>query len=261
MASDNQTISNPNYSGTLPTGLLETLAARGIPSGFTVFYAGRNTLAFDPQTMTSVKSFKVPGAAKALIYGYLRKPKAMRAYQNAQRLIEMGFGTPEPAAAVICRSRTGLLGHSYYVCRQLEGYTWLRGAEKLPFFADLAKAVAALMVDMHAKGVYMKDFTPGNVMFRRLPDGTFDLQLVDINRMDFDVHDFNTLAGNLGNVFETEEANALFAREYAALVADDPAAIEVLAREHFRRRRRLLERKSRLKKFITSCNSRYSVKT
>lgn len=229
-------------------GLMNTLAAGEIPSGAIEIYRGRNVVAKLPEEGINIKAYKVPGLVKGLIYGLLRKPKALRAYDNAFELLRLGIRTPEPLGVLVER-KAGRLSRSFFVSRQLEGWSELRGAEKRSDFAGLVKTLAEFIFDMHRKGVYMKDMTPGNVLFRT--DGSnFELALVDINRMSFGVTDMQLLRSKLGLVFDTEDAGAFLARTYAALAGIDEDAAEDAARRAYRKRWRTLRRKQRLKSLL-----------
>lgn len=217
-----------------------------------VIYRGRNTVAVTAgDEPLCVKSFGIPGFIKGLIYGLLRTPKAKRAYDNAVRLRSLGFDTPEPVAAV-CMISGGRLGASYYVCRYLEGWSDLRGAENRPDFEALAHHLALLMNRLHNAGVLMKDFTQGNVLFRPDGNGGYSFALIDINRMEFDVHDRRRLMANFGAVLDTAGGLAVLAREYAAL-CPDPAAVERETNEIYRRRQARLWRKRHIKEFLRVC--------
>lgn len=226
--------------------LMDELARSGMPAEAVEIYRARNVVAKLPDKGINIKEFKVPGLAKGLIYGLLRKPKAQRAYDNALELKRLGIATPEPLG-VLLDMHGGRLGRSYYVCRQLEGWNELRGAEKRSDFKALARALARFTLDMHGKGVYMKDMTPGNILFRAVADGRFDFALVDINRMEFGVTDTELLRSRLGLTFDTEEGGVYFARCYAGLAGIDADIAEERARSAYRARWAAIRRKQRIK--------------
>lgn len=221
--------------------LLERLAADGLPSDAKIIYRGRNTVA--EADGLCVKAFAVPGVIKGLIYGIFRRPKAKRAYENALRLGSMDIYTPEPAGYIL--NKVGpLLRQSYYVCAMLEGYSELRGIEKRADFDALADALAAFMYSLHRKGVFFKDFTQGNILFKK-EDDTYRFALVDINRMEFGVSDHRRLYENFGSTLDTEAGQRALARRYAALAGDPSLADDLM--EIYRRRQAKLWRKRRLK--------------
>ena len=229
--------------------LAERLFSDGMPEGISVIYRGRNTVGVLPGAVPAcIKCFAEPGVVKGAIYGFCRLPKALRAYNNAYELLKLGFDTPQPIAAV-CNTSLGLLKSSYYVCRYAEGLDDLRGAENRANFPELAKALASYMNRLHSSGVLMKDFTQGNVLFRRDESGIYHFTLVDINRVEFGVGDRKRLMSNFGAVLDTADGLAVLAREYAALQSDPPA-VEAEIREIYARRQARLWRKRRIKEFI-----------
>lgn len=229
--------------------LLYRLVEQGLTEDYPLIHRGRNRIGLtggpDP---LAVKAYKVRGAFKGYMYGLLRAPKARRAFRNARKLRSLGFDTPEPMGAV-CVVDGGRLRESYYVCRYLEGWTFLRRAEERHDFPALARALAAYMDSLHRAGVLMKDFTQGNILFRTDGEGRYHFALVDINRMEFGVHDRRRLMSNFGAVLDTPEGVAVLAREYAALQSD-PAAIEREANDIYRRHHIFLDRKHKLKKLL-----------
>jgi hypothetical protein len=49
-------------------------------------------------TKVNVKSFKKPHLLNSIIYKYIRKSKARRSFEYANRLLENQIGTPQPIA-------------------------------------------------------------------------------------------------------------------------------------------------------------------
>ncbi len=221
--------------------LLDDLAVNGLPEDARIIYRGRNIVA--ETGGLCVKAFAVPGFIKGFIYGCLRRPKAKRAYENALLLKELGIDTPSPVGYVLNKSGL-LLRESYYVCAMLDGYTELRGIEKRKDFDALANALARFMFDLHRKGVFFKDFTQGNVLFRKDGDN-YRFTLVDINRMEFGINDRHKLYANFGSTLDTEAGQRTLARHYAAAAGNTALADELM--EIYRRKQAALWRKRRIK--------------
>lgn len=230
--------------------LAAELARKGVAkSRATLIYAGRNNI-YRLHPDICVKEFRVPGLLKGLWYG--QKPsKARRAFDNALKLRSLGFSTPAPLALIECKDK-GRLGRSYYVCRYVEGFSELRGIEKRADFQLIAMFLAKFMRRLHAAGIFMKDFTQGNILFRRCDDGSYEFTLVDINRMEFDVADRSKLMSNFGSTLDTREGQAVLVREYARLERD-ASRREALARELiaiYDATQKRLWRKRHIKEFI-----------
>lgn len=239
---------NPRYPEA--TAIAEQLATAGIPAEAEEIFRARNTVSVLPgEHPMCIKAYRVPGFIKSFIYGHLRKPKAVRAFRNAYELRKLGIDTPEPICMVACFNAVGLT-KSYYVCRFFDS-EWheLRGVEKRADFTELAHALASFMASLHSKGVLMKDFTPGNILFRQNVDGSYSFALIDINRMEFDVYDKNRLLGNFRSTLETEEGMLELARQYAALSGDGPDLVQKIM-DIYHRKQKAIVRKRYFKKIL-----------
>ncbi|NND88301.1 MAG: Kdo domain containing protein, partial [Flavobacteriaceae bacterium] len=63
----------------------------------------------------TVKRFKIPNIVNKVVYRFLRKSKAERSYRYANKLLELGIGTPKPIAYFETTTPISFL-ESYYVC-------------------------------------------------------------------------------------------------------------------------------------------------
>lgn len=154
-----------------------------------VLHDGRNQIrAFDIDgERYAVKRYKRPNAFNTVVYSFLRKSKAQRAYEHALRLLELGVDTPEPAAWSEYR-RHGLLDDTYYICRLSDFAPLTTVTEQFPAPETLPvlDAFARFTALLHAKGICHEDFNQTNTLWQS--DGTTDgyrFQLIDINRMTF----------------------------------------------------------------------------
>lgn len=113
--------------------------------------------------------------------------KAMRSFHAARHLIELGFHTPEPLAAIECRDGR-MLVEAWYVCRVLDTTHSVRDLVRDPAIADRAARIAqfgAFVARLHTAGVLHRDLTAGNVMLRQATDGSWEHHLIDLNRVRF----------------------------------------------------------------------------
>ena len=161
----------------------------------------------------------------------------------------MGFDTPDPVAYIEIH-RGARLTRSYYICRQIDGAEdlrlWhLRDAEAMSPVLD---ALAQYMVRLHRAGVYHKDFSPGNILYRK-ENGVYHFYLIDINRMIFGVHSRKRLMDNFSRIdIESPEATADLARRYAIAAGISPEDTGTKALQRLqgylrgKRRRRKLKR-------------------
>ena len=64
----------------------------------------------------AIKAFRVPDRLRGFIYARLRPSKAWRSMAYAEKLLELGIGTPDPVACIEYED-AGCLRESYYICR------------------------------------------------------------------------------------------------------------------------------------------------
>lgn len=215
--------------------LIDSVVASGLPVDSRMVYDGpRNTVVAvtaEDGTDVSIKAFRVPIWINRIAYGMLRPSKASRSFNNAMRLISLGFDTPEPIAYAEQRT-LGLFGRSYYFCRHIHGVSEVRNIERLPECEDIMAEIAVLMVRLHRAGVLVKDFSPGNVLYRTDAEGRRRYMLVDINRMAFDVHDHERLMSMFTRMMNTEKLTARLAYHYcraAGIAPDSPDGQALIA--------------------------------
>lgn len=175
---------------------LQRLGARlvqgELPEGARLIYSGRNrlyTLRLASGRTVNIKEFKRCGFFKGLMYGRLRADKANRSYDNALRLLALGFDTPEPMMVCTVRRCAGwILTRAYYVCAHEEQVAELRCWEERADRDALVEALGREMGRLFRAGVLFRDFSPGNTLLRTdRPAGDYRFVYVDVNRTDFGV--------------------------------------------------------------------------
>ncbi len=100
--------------------LCRRILASGLPADAELIYSGRNRLYAIPLkcgVSANVKVFKQPGALRGIIYGALARPKSLKSFVNAEKLLSLGISTPVPLAHLEERVWKGIrLTRSLYVC-------------------------------------------------------------------------------------------------------------------------------------------------
>lgn len=188
---DMKILLNPEYENLRP--FIERLAdASPAVTGETI-YDGRNRIEiFETSGVkVAVKSYNRMTAFNRMIYGTLRKSKAMRAYEHARKLHRAGIDTPEEIAAVEVRRR-GMMRRCLFVSRYSD-YLPLRPVTERFTNNERDKAVldalAKFLVKLHMAGILHNDLNIDNIIYKETvaQDGTagYRFQLIDTNRMTF----------------------------------------------------------------------------
>lgn len=191
----------------------ESICRHGMPAGAEIIYDERNRLfriRHNGQPYI-VKAFRRPNPVNSVAYVTVRRSKAARSFANALRLTALGIDTPRAAAYM--EVRHGLrLAESYYVCRDVAS-PQIRHWERRPDMDVMLDAFADDIVRLHLKGVWHKDFSPGNI----LVEGTappYRFHYIDLNRMRFGVRDRRRLMSMFGRMHDLREMVADLGRRY-----------------------------------------------
>ena len=201
----------------------------------TIIHNARNQIrVFDVNgKLINVKKFCIPPIVNRILYSLgWRTPKALTTYRNAQEILKRGFHTPAPYGYRIERNG-GLINYSYFVSEQVGNMRQIRDGGNDP---ALIRAVAKYTADMHAKGMFHRDFTPGNILYR-VDNGTYHFSLVDINRFRFfeGPTPRRLVLRNLMQPFPQDELLKVFVQEYCKCTSlEGNIEKNVLRRRHFR---------------------------
>lgn len=234
---------------------IERIATEGARPDARTVYKARNTVYAQTcdGTELNIKAFRQPRFPNNYIYTHMRRSKARRSYENALHLLEIGIDTPQPVA-YIENIAGGRLTTSYYISLQLDNCgdmrLWLENREAQNALEPLARFLHRL----HHKGVWHKDFSPGNVLYRKdaTAPGGFRFYLVDLNRMQFDVYDRDRQMRNLSAIYiESEAETGHFARLYAeasGMAPDDTAADAIHLYQKYLKKKNTIKKLKRLLK-------------
>lgn len=181
----------------------------------------RNTIKlFDVEDkIINIKSFKIPHFINKVAYRYFRKSKAKRSFEFANRLLELGVGTPQPIAYLENYDAIGLKD-SYYISEHLQcDLTYRELVETdYPDAENILRQFTQFTFSMHEKGIEFLDHSPGNTLIVKKEEGKYDFYLVDLNRMKFHNQlDFESRMKNLSKITPKEDMIAVMSNEYAKL--------------------------------------------
>lgn len=151
-----------------------------------VLYRGRNeirTVQAPDGNEWTIKRFHAPRGIQRIIYSFFRVPKAERAYHNALEMTKAGLPTPE--AIGFARNEGRWLNENYLITRRsaLTRDFYEFRYHDAAGYENIIQAFARLIADMHQKGFYHLDLSPGNILFEEQADGKVAFAIIDINRM------------------------------------------------------------------------------
>ncbi len=166
----------------------------------------------------NIKKFKTPNAFQSLVYRFLRKSKAKRSFEYAERLENMGIGTPDPVAYY---ERFGLgLKESFYISKHLDydfDFRVLNHNPKWPNRKEILEQFAAFTFNLHEKGVNFLDHSPGNTLIKETETGKYDFYLIDLNRMRFETMVFKKRMHNFRRLWLSKTMINIMSPVYAKL--------------------------------------------
>ena len=174
-----------NYQAFLP--FIERLPEAFAHQEGELLYKGRNELRLMRYQGVElvVKSFQIPNFVNRIAYGLFRSSKAQRSFEYAERLQQLGIGTPQPIGYYT--ERKGLLFHrSYYVSRRSRcPYTFADLIQR-PFAEGEAilQTIARTTAQLHEQGLLHKDYSRGNILFA-LTEEEVQVEIIDLNRIRF----------------------------------------------------------------------------
>ncbi len=182
-----------------------------------LLYKGRNELRLMRYQGVElvVKSFQIPNIVNRIAYGFFRPSKAQRSFEYAERLRQLGIGTPQPIGYYT--ERNGLFFHrSYYVsCRSCCSYTFADLLQQ-PFAEekDILQAIARTTAQLHEQGLLHRDYSRGNILFALTEQGVH-VEIIDLNRIRFKQIDWKEGCRNFERLPLTERMLTILTKAYA----------------------------------------------
>ena len=172
----------------------------------------------DAQTV-NIKSFKIPNIFNKIAYKFLRKSKAQRSFEYAQKLLDLGIGTPHPIAYYEFSS--GLFfGKSYYISEHINCDLTYRELIKnldYPDHEKILREFTKFTFKLHENHVYFLDHSPGNTLIKK-EGNDYKFYLVDLNRMQFKPLSFEERIKNFERLTILESMVKIMSEEYAKLI-------------------------------------------
>jgi hypothetical protein len=197
----------------------------------------------------NIKAFKIPNIINQIVYNFFRKSKAQRSFEYANKLIELEVGTPKPIAYFEYRTLL-LFRKSFYVSEQLDcdlTYRELTKKFDYPDYDEMLRAFTRFTYSLHEKGIQFLDHSPGNTLIKR-NGKDYDFYLVDLNRMNFGILDFETRIKNFSRLTIHKSMVEVMSDEYAKCSGENYNKILNLMWKETEGFQEKFHRKKRLKK-------------
>lgn len=190
-----------------------------------IYEGNRNSLKiveFEDQIIC-IKAFKMPSLINKFLYAYVRKSKAKRSFEYAERLLSKGIGTPKPIAYVENTDWFGLRD-SYYISEYLKADYTFRDMLKLEdaqIKEKIIRQFVAFTYKLHCAHIEFIDHSTGNTLIKDEGNDIFSFFLVDLNRTNFDKEmSLDERIKNFSKLTSNREIVALMSNEYAQLTGE-----------------------------------------
>lgn len=169
-------------------------------------------------TVVNIKSFKVPHLFNKIVYKFFRKSKAHRSFEYANKLQELGLGTPQPIAYY--EFPTALFFKKSYYVSEHQNYDLtfreLSHNTDYPNHENLLRSFTKFTHQLHEKGVLFLDHSPGNTLIT-IKGNNLDFSLVDLNRMIFKPLSFDERIKNFERLTPHKHIVEIMSDEYAKI--------------------------------------------
>jgi len=195
-----------------------------------------------------VKSFKIPHILNKIVYRFFRDSKAKRSYANSLRLIGLGINTPKPIGYIEFNSVL-FFKESFYISEFFDYDFEIRAVLKDKNFEDrenILKKFIEFSYELHNKGVYHVDYSPGNILIQKHDKG-YVFSIIDVNRMKFMKFDDKLRMKSLMKLSKNMNDNKFMAEYYAKISDKDKYLLFDILQLHLKEHQKYLENKKRLK--------------
>jgi len=162
-----------------------------------------------------IKSFKIPHLFNRIIYTFFRKSKAYKSYHYS---LKIGDFTPKPIGYIEFY-KSGLLEQSFFVSQRFDYDFTIREPLLDSSFAnkeEILRSFARFTHDLHEAGIYHQDFSPGNILIKKIDD-KYEFKIVDINRMEFRKLCFNLRMKSFSKLWAKDEDLEIIIKAYSKI--------------------------------------------
>lgn len=197
-----------------------------------------------------VKSFKIPHLLNQIVYRFFRDSKAKRSFENSLLLEKLGINTPKPIGYIEFQTLF-CLKNSYYLSALCDYDFEIRAVFKDKNYPDrdrILEQFIAFTCDLHDKGVYHIDYSPGNILIKKQNDH-YTFWIIDVNRMQFMSLNDDLRMKNLAKLTFDEEDNRQLIYFYALKKGISRDVLSRRLEYHLHVQKNYLNNKKKLKSF------------
>jgi serine/threonine protein kinase len=195
-----------------------------------------------------IKSFKIPHIINKIAYTFFRDSKAKKSFNNSLTISNF---TPKPIGYIEFK-KFGLINKSFYICEEFDYDFTIRELlfdDNFNNKKDILKEFASFTNQLHKKGIYHLDYSPGNILIKKI-DKNFEIKVVDVNRMKFIDFDIETRAKNFAKIWLKDNDLEYIIKEYTKLNDINYNEIIDIALDYSRKHKEKKNFKKRLKGMI-----------
>ncbi|CAA6819606.1 MAG: FIG00388958: hypothetical protein [uncultured Sulfurovum sp.] len=182
-------------------------------------------LLFQKEEIT-IKSFKIPHIINKIAYTFFRDSKAKKSYENSLKIIDF---VPKPIGYAEF-FQFGLLHESYFLCEKFNYDFTIREVLVNNHYEDkntIFQAFAAFTYKLHEKGIEHLDYSPGNILIRKL-DNSYEFKIIDVNRMRFKKFTIEERLENFAKLWAKDDDLRSIVNAYVAFIdIDKDRAIDI----------------------------------
>ena len=197
-----------------------------------------------------IKSFKIPHFINKIVYNFFRDSKAKRSYENSLKLVKLNINTPKPIGYIEFNSIL-FFQDSYYVSEFFDYDFEIRDIFKNKNFENrniILEKFVKFTLDLHQKGVYHIDYSPGNVIIKKIDDNSFEFSIIDVNRMKFIEFDLDLRMKNFSKMTFDKDDNEYMIKLYSKLINIEYYILKEKLDFYLNEQQKYLENKKKLKK-------------
>jgi len=193
-----------------------------------------------------VKAYKKPNIVNSLIYTFLLKSKAQRAYEYGLRISEF---TPKVVAKI--EYFQPFLTKSYLICDKFDAEFNLQKPlfYNHPDKKEIFSQFAGFVYKLHQGDIVHRDLSPGNILIKK-NDKKYEFKIIDINRMTFKKPSFEQRAKNFDKLWAHDTDLDLMLRAYAKLAQFDEENFSQLGIQYNQKNKARKTRKRKIKQAL-----------